>query len=329
MQVEKLLENSMLPDAETRRAAEVMLKRMETSPGFVSGLLSILVTDSAVAHTAAIYLKNTVRSCWSATQNDKMISLEDRMWLKSNILVALVKITGPKRAQLLAATHCILTLEIVSESWQEFIPMVFSFVNSGDPHVVDTGMLLYLEFTKVYRWVENSKRLPFNESIRIIFPHLLQIAGKSAAVEQQNDQTENTIKIALKIYAATMRVDLTKHQQSRESLVSWCELIVKFIEMPQPQHLSSLTAETLETHIWWKAKKWAFTCLFLMMNRYARNRRTEPKYAAFAKMFLNEFAPNILKVYLRQVDAITQGVWVSSRVRQQLAVFIENWYNLF
>ena len=74
----------------------------------------------------------------------------------------------------------------------------------------------------------------------------------------------------LKAYRGSIILQLSKHQQSHESLVAWGNLFfqvinlrVEGVEMGIPE-----SEEEREKCEWWKAKKWALGCLHRLFHRW-------------------------------------------------------------
>ena len=103
-----------------------------------------------------------------------------------------------------------------------------------------------------------------------------------------------------------------------------------------------------ERHHWWKAKKWAysilgrlfhrcrpFLCLFqldMVLNgdRYGNPSQLpstmKKDYQAFAEHFVNHFAPEIFKTYLRQVELFVSGQqWLSKKAQYNIFSFFTEW----
>jgi hypothetical protein len=81
--------------------------------------------------------------------------------------------------------------------------------------------------------------------------------------------------------------------------------------------------EEREKFPWWKAKKWAFQSLYHLYSRYARSLKKDKRYINFSKVFMEHFVPNIVETYLKQLQSLISGVWVTNRVKQQIAMFLE------
>lgn len=122
-------------------------------------------------------------------------------------------------------------------------------------------------------------------------------------------------------------MELTKSLQQSESLAGWATFFIQVIEKDIPENAQGLPKdlEEREKYPWWKAKKWAFQSLYHLYSRYAWSLKKDKRYSAFSKMFMEFFVPNIVNAYLVQIQRFVSGVWMTDRVKQQIAMFLEEW----
>lgn len=127
------------------------------------------------------------------------------------------------------------------------------------------------------------------------------------------------------MFCGSIRLELAKSLQNSQTLLGWATVFVQIIEKPILDTFEGLSSdpEEREKHPWWKAKKWAFQSLYHLYSRYAWSLKKDKRYTAFAKMFMEYFAPNIVQTYIKQVQLFTTGTWMSNRAKQQLAMFLE------
>ena len=81
---------------------------------------------------------------------------------------------------------------------------------------------------------------------------------------------------------------------------------------------------------WWKAKKWAYGTLGRLFNRFGNPSQMatslKDTYGAFAQHFVTTFAPEIFKIYLRQVELFVSGqTWLSKKCQYQIFSFFTEW----
>ena len=121
---------------------------------------------------------------------------------------------------------------------------------------------------------------------------------------------------------------MAKSLQNSQNLATWATFFINIIEKEIPDCAEGLPKdlEEREKYPWWKAKKWAFQSLYHLYSRYAWSLKKDKRYSGFSKMFMDSFIPNILQAYLKQIQLFVSGRWLTDRVKQQIAMFLEEWY---
>ena len=226
------------------------------------------------------------------------------------------------RSQLVTALGAILAIDASENAWPAFLPQIQSFLSTQDPKMIHTGLLGLHELTKVFQWSSSSKRAPLDHIISSTYPHLLIIA--SNLITNDSPQAGEMLKLIIKTFCGSIRLELSKSLQDSNILSGWASLFVQVVEKQVTGDVS-LSPEDREKYPWWKAKKWALQSLYHLYSRYSRAFKKDKRYIAFSKMFMEFFVPNIVHAYLRQVQALISGMWMSNRVKQQLAMFLEEW----
>ena len=99
-------------------------------------------------------------------------------------------------------------------------------------------------------------------------------------------------------------------------MVAWCTLFLSVVSKPAPPNALDEDLDERENNHWWKAKKWAYANLNRLFTRYGNpgtlSKNNRQDLADFAKSFITNFAPEILKIYLQQIDAWAQKTtWLS------------------
>lgn len=82
------------------------------------------------------------------------------------------------------------------------------------------------------------------------------------------------LHLILKTYRTSIVVNLSKHQQSKESLVPWGQLLFAIVNLQIPKDAVPEDEEDRERSEWWKAKKWSYAILGRLFHRYSRPPRT-------------------------------------------------------
>ncbi|KAJ3147521.1 hypothetical protein HDU89_005344 [Geranomyces variabilis] len=318
----QLFSATVRPEDNVRIPAEQELKTAEISAGFLPAVLQILGSadaEPAVRQGAAVYFKNRCQRGWDPSKEHPVVD-QDKAFVRQHILQAITLLPHKLRVQLIACLGSILQFDLKAGQWPTYLTDVMQLVQSSDEGSVHAGVAAVYEFVKVYRWGEEEKRKPMNVVIEQGLPILHTVAV--GLVASDAEEAGFLLKIILKIYAATIRLSLSETQQASASLVPWGTLFVSVVEKHVDASTPGMPEDPAdrERHPWWKAKKWAYSNLHTLFERYARN--PEKKYASFHVMFMEHFAPNILRAYLKQVELVVAGTWVSDRVKQHIADYL-------
>ena len=125
-------------------------------------------------------------------------------------------------------------------------------LNAADIAHVYTGLMALKELVKIYQWTPVAKRAPLYQIIDTTFPMLLTTASK--LINQDTREAGEMIKIIVKIYCCSIRLDISKTQQSSNFLVPWCTLLIQVIDKPIHEQMMPADLEEREKYCWWKAK---------------------------------------------------------------------------
>jgi hypothetical protein len=166
------------------------------------------------------------------------------------------------------------------------------------------------------RWKTGSRREPFRQLVKLTFPAIQNIC--SNLINNDSNEAAEMLKLALKIYHSGIQSELPKSLQDHSSLVPWGTLFLQLIEKKIPSEALPADPEDRDKYPWWKTKKWAYHCLNRLFSKYGNPAllpRGSSEYAAFAKSFAANFAPNILQAYLGQVELwIKKEIWIPSKI---------------
>ncbi|PWZ00666.1 ARM repeat-containing protein [Testicularia cyperi] len=323
--------HSLDPNPNARKAAELELKKVESQDGMLASVFQILAApqvDLAVRQAAAIYAKNRVRRHWDATPIRGAPALvvipdSDRQAIKSMILPALVDAPAPIRVHVASSLGTIARCDF-PDTWPNLMDQIGELLQSNQPHQVYGGLRALLEVVRAYRWNNGVKMM--DKLAPATLPHILQ-TGQNLLRSDNVSSAEvgEIVYVILKVYKTSMHTELTKHQQSHESIVPWGTFLLDVVQKEiDPSQLPS-DDDAREVAPWWKAKKWAFHSLNKLFSRYGNPSQLPSDmkgYKPFAEHFVQTFAPEILKVYLRIVELNTQNkMWISKKSFHLLCMF--------
>ena len=133
----------------------------------------------------------------------------------------------------------------------------------------------------------------------------------------------------LKAYMKTTLIQLSPHQMSSESLVPWGRLFFQVINLQIPKDAVPVDEDERERCEWWKAKKWSYATLGRLYRRYGDPSQLpstlKEEYGAFAESFVNAFAPEIIKVFLHQIELYVSGqAWLSKKCQYHIFSFFSD-----
>ncbi|ORY80013.1 importin-7 [Protomyces lactucae-debilis] len=321
------LEGSLSPDQNIRKRAELDLKSADQSAGFVGALLTVVTETDApsVQQAGAVFLKNLISRRWALEDLSACLPEVEKASFRDRIVPALVSAPVSIRPQLASVLSQILSADF-PEQWPDFLGKCCSLLQDGDVQRVYTGLLCLLELTKVYRWRSLGRRASLDTIIQATFPILLQISN--GLIDEESMLAGDMMRLILKTYKSVVWLELSQDLQDMSSLVPWGQLLLKVVTKQPPADAMSTDLDERESHPWWKAKKWAYFSLDRLFSRYGDINQlsgdAHKQYNGFAKVFTQQFAPEILKCYLTQIQnwAADRNLhWLSPRALYYIGDF--------
>ncbi|KAI8394007.1 armadillo-type protein [Radiomyces spectabilis] len=314
------------PDPNVHKQAELNIRGVETHNGFLPIVLQILASEElelGARQAAAIYFKNRINKAWDEKKDlSNPINDEDRRTVKQSILQALVTAPAAVQVQLTSSLNTILEHDF-PDQWGTFVQELDQFLTSSDIRLAYVGLLALREVVKVYQWTSMERREPLQQIVKLTFNSVQAICSRLISSDTQ--EAAEILKLALKIYHSSIQVDMPKCLQDPSSLVPWGTLFLQLVDKPIPWEALPANLHDRDKFQWWKTKKWAYHCLNRLFSKYGNPALLPPsanKYTGFAKNFVNNFAPNILRTYLRQVDAwVKKEIWIPSKCLALIAAF--------
>lgn len=165
-----------------------------------------------------------------------------------------------------------------------------------------------------------------------LFPVLVSLADQLLQNWSPSpaEDVPTILHLILKTYKTSIIVQLNPHQQTSESLVPWGRLFFAVVNLQLPTGTTPEDEEERERCEWWKAKKWAYATLGRLFHRFGNPsqlpKASKEEYGAFAEHFVTVFAPEILNMYLAQVEKFVSGQqWLSQKVQYQIFSFFTEW----
>ncbi|KAF9257153.1 ARM repeat-containing protein [Marasmius fiardii PR-910] len=328
-----LFSTTFNPDPNIRKAAELQIRKVGNEEGMISALLQIIAADSidlATRQACSVWVKNRVASHYSletptGRPDRSPLPQSDKNAIRSNILQLISQ--SPSRSislQLASALKNIISQDF-PDKWPGLLDDIKSLLGSSEIRQVHAGCVAALETVKAFRFRQKSDLM--TRIVTDLFPNLVSIAQQMIQTPPSPAQEIPTmLHLILKAYKTSIVINLSAHQQSAESLVPWGQLLFAIVNLNIPKEAVPDDEEERERSEWWKAKKWAFATLGRLFHRFGNPSQLpstmQKEYGPFAEHFVTMFAPEILNIYLRQVELYVSGqAWLSKKCQYHIFSF--------
>ncbi|KAG2009602.1 importin alpha re-exporter, variant 3 [Coprinopsis cinerea AmutBmut pab1-1] len=327
------------PDPNVRKAAELEIRKIGNEEGVITALLQIITNegvDLATRQACAVWLKNRVYKVYGIETDRRpespYIVDADRDALRNNILLLLANSPSRPLTTQLATVLKTIVAHDFPEKWPGFLDQVKRLLESSNVREVHAGCVAALEAVKAFKFRQKNDYLP--KIIDALFPTLVNIATQMVQQPPSASQEIPTmLHLILKTYKSSITVNLSAHQQAAPSLVPWGQLLFTVVNLQIPDSALGLTnpgspgdEDEKERSEWWKAKKWAYAILGRLFHRFGNPSQLpsalQKEYGDFAQHFVTMFAPEILNIYLKQVQLYVQGqAWLSKKCQYHIFTF--------
>ncbi|PWN34353.1 ARM repeat-containing protein [Meira miltonrushii] len=330
------LSHTLDPNPNTRKAAELELRKLEAHPGMLPSALQLVSrndVDLSVRQATTIYIKNRIRRAWDAKSaalaelKQSPIPEADYSPVREALLPTLVSCPPQLRVHINASLGAVVRHDF-PERWPKLVDEVKELLGAGDGSDVTrvyAGLAALLEIFRAFKWRDEKNIMaPLCESsLPIVLNIVRSILGSS---NSSSAEAGSLIYLACKIYKTSISTNLTAYHQADENIVPWGQTLLQIVQKEvDPSQLPS-DDEEREKASWWKAKKWAYFSLNKLFTKFGNPSQLPSnmkKYKAFAEKFVASFAPEILKVYLAQVEGKVNGkVWISDRAIYLILTFM-------
>ncbi|RDB14686.1 hypothetical protein Hypma_016434 [Hypsizygus marmoreus] len=328
-----LFATTINPDPNVRKAGELQIRKVSNEEGMVTALLQIIAADSidlATRQACSVWLKNRVQTHYSVDASSRrpdqsVIANSDREALRTHILPLLAASPSRSITLQIASTLKNIVAHDFPERWPGLLDEIKRLLGSSNIHEVHAGCVAVLEAVRAFRFRPRNPVIP--QIVAEVFPTLVTIATQMLQTPPSAAQEIPTmLHLILKTYRTSIVVDLSVHQQSKESIVPWGQLFFAVINLQLPADAVPEDEEERERCEWWKAKKWAYGTLGRLFHRFGNPSQLpstmQKEYAAFAQHFVTTFAPEILSTYLNQVQLyVSNQAWLSKKCQYLIFQF--------
>ena len=325
------------------------VSQAEESPNFLNALADILDVDTdagtrqaskAPPHDeyvtfthaillAAVYLKNRVNRAWNPNDDwpeSKRIPEQEKENFRHRLIPLLANSPPNVRSQLIPILQSILHIDF-PDKWPRIFDITVQLLNAQDANSVFAGLQCILGICRCYRFKTGEGRVDFeNGVVATAFPLLLAMGNR--LVNETSIEAGEMLRAVMKAFKHAIYFELPQPLRQHEAMVGWCTLFIQTVAKDPPPCSMMDDLEEREQNHWWKAKKWAYGNLNRLFVRYGNpatlSKSNGEEYAPFSKNFLNNFAPDILKVYLQQIEKwVSNTSWLSKTTLSHTLTFLD------
>lgn len=284
--------------------------------------------DNAVRQATVVYLKNKVTKAWNPADDypqSKRISDAEKEHFRQRLVPLLASAQPNIRAQLIPILQTILHTDFPNR-WPGIFDITIQLLNAQDAASVFAGLQCIVGICRVYRFKSGDTRADFEKVVSMSFPQLLVMGNR--LVNETSNEAGEMLRAVLKAFKHATYFELPLHLREHQNTVAWCTLLLTVIAKPPPVCSLLDDLDERETNHWWKAKKWAYANLNRVFVRYGNpatlQKSNGDEYAAFSESFLENFAPEILKVYLQQIEKwVSKTAWLSKAALSHTLTFLD------
>ena len=333
-QIITLFANTLNPEPECRKRAEVTLNQMKKITGFPSVLVEILKTNDEtncplpIKQSASVYLKNLVSNSYrtdlEALDQAKEFSIHenDKEFLRENVLEAVVVVPDQIRNQLAVVINKMIKADYDTGKWQNDLNQkILDFIQNENstPHMWLAALIALLQLTKVFEYKSEKERSLLLNAMQTFLPVMLDVSNK--LIEDNTSNAQLLQKYILKIFFALSQYNLPQSILQNQ-IDRWMIIFQKVLEAPVPAESAELDEEDRLELPHWKAKKWALHIITRLFERYGAPGSVEDEYEEFAKFFLENCAVPLLNIQMGILVKKRNGEWVSPRVIQLILTYL-------
>lgn len=211
-------------------------------------------------------------------------------------------------------------------NWPGIFDITVQLLAASDADSVYAGLQCILGICRVYRFKSGDNRADFEKIVAMCFPQLLVMGNR--LVNETSLEAGEMLRAIMKAFKHTIYFELPNHLREHETIVAWCTLFLNVVAKDPPASAMVEDLDEREANHWFKAKKWAYANLNRLFVRYGNpttlQKNNGEEYAAFSKAFLEQFAPEILKIYLQQIEKwVAKTVWLSKTALSYTLTYLD------
>lgn len=277
---------------------------------------------------AVVFLKNRVAHAWNPSDDypqSKRISAQAKASFRQRLIPLLASTPPNIRSQLVATLQTILHADF-PEKWPSIFDTTVQLLGAQDAGSVYAGLQCILGICRVYRFKTGGDRADFEKIVSMCFPQLLVMGNR--LVDETSIEAGEMLRAIMKSAKHAIYFELPQHLRDQQTIVAWCTLFLRVVSKEPPASSLGEDLDERESNHWWKAKKWAYANLNRLFIRYGNpatlQKSNGEEYGAFSKAFLENFAPEILKVYLQEIEKwVRKDIWLSKASLSHIISYLD------
>lgn len=318
-----VLQLAVSPIAEERKLAETQLSQFQHAPGYVVGLLQLVVTtnvDLPVRQVASIQFKNFVGRHWS---NDTLIPIpeRDKKIVRDNLLEAIVQAPSLIRVQLGDGLKSVIS-DDYPEKWPSLLSSIDANLKSQDQQRIYGALYALRILTRKYEFKDDEERNPVYQIIERTLSTLLEILNYLLTMLNAPIEVADLIKLICKIFWSSIYLEIPKQLHDPNMFAAWMSCFHRMLERPVPLEGQPMDPDQRKVWGWWKVKKWTIQIMNGLYNRFGDPKMSKPENKAFAQVFQKQFAPQFLESHLKLLSVIQQGGYLPDRIINLLLQYV-------
>uniref|UniRef100_A0A1I8G6B0 Importin N-terminal domain-containing protein n=1 Tax=Macrostomum lignano TaxID=282301 RepID=A0A1I8G6B0_9PLAT len=323
-------------EAGQQKEAEAYLDEARSTPGFVPGLLSLVMSaelDGPTRQAGAIYLKNTVNRFWRPSGDESdcdnnstpvfSLSEPDRVHLRATIIEAMLQAPEAILSQLRVCLSAM--LQDFPARWGADLPdQLCRAVATENLSLLPGALTAAYTFAKSFQYAKSDQRGPVDETMSRLLPLLLQRLAQADA-DGPTAFSALVQKLVLKIFYAYTSNYLPPILETNHQLVLlWSEAITRIVRAPVPDECQQgVDPEDRPELCWWKAKKWSMHCLQAWFEKFGPNDDLSKRDASFGDWYVKAVPGTVLQVVFEWLDRYSRGEYLSPKMLYHMLSYLE------
>eukprot|EP00934_Nitzschia_sp_Nitz4_P009244 Nitzschia sp. Nitz4//scaffold21_size171442//24428//27509//NITZ4_002145-RA/size171442-processed-gene-0.41-mRNA-1//-1//CDS//3329542363//9234//frame0 len=245
----QVIEGTLSPIPETRKAAEAHLTQLSTTPQHPLDVLRLIASADAssppVRQAAAVHFKNMVKNGWDESKDAEdrkgvVISPADRNTIKENLVELMCTVPPIIQSQISESISLIADVDY-PKNWQNLVPALVQKLNSPDMAVVNGVLSTANSIFKSFRYVQRGDELyekilytlkQFQEPLLQMFIQMGKAVEGYANDPQQLVPRFEALRLMCRIFFSLNFQDLPEFFE--DHMKEWMDEFAKYLNYKNP-----------------------------------------------------------------------------------------------